>query len=247
MGLLRLYDSLFGRHRAASVYPINIGLLFHVICLSALAAPVSDYTGSIQRWNITESSPQLSYYIDPSASSVASLIEQAESDWASVSGSYAQLVQVSSASSAQIIFTVQTTLALADASGLAVWSTTSAGTPLCTASILSSTAAGSGAFVTILHEAGHCLGLTHSVASGAIMSYRPGTDLSSDDRYAVTLLYPSGSSNVYPLGCASVHYRADNRDTLGSSVSFVFTLFIFLLLQVLVTLFTKANWNRRMP
>ena len=180
--------------------------------------------------DISESSPQLTYYIDPSASSVASLIEQAESDWASVKGSYAQLVEVSSALAAQIIFNVQTTLALADAAGLAVWSTTSAGTPLCTASILSSTAAGSGAYVTILHEAGHCLGLTHSVASGAIMSYRPGTDLSSDDRYAVTLLYPSGSSNVYPLGCASVHYGRENGRQLDSAVSFVFTLFVFLLL-----------------
>ena len=139
MGLLCLHDSLFRRHRASIVHPVNA--LLTISCnlpLGFCRAGIRLY-GTIQRWNINESSPQLTYYIDPTASGITSLIQQAESDWSSVSTSMRSWSR-SPPRRPPNHFQCGNHPGLGRCIRFGVWSTTSAGTPLCTASILSSTA-----------------------------------------------------------------------------------------------------------
>lgn len=178
----------------------------------AAGAPIGDSFGNVLRWNITESAPQLQYYIDPAAANIATAIRNAASAWSSVPSTYVSLIETNDSAAAEIVFTAPGgTLSTASAAGQAIPELNSDGTLSgCTVEFSDDvvTASNENAWVVVLHETGHCLGLAHSVVSGAIMSYRPGTVLNADDEYAITVLYPKGGVSDYPLGCASVGPRA---------------------------------------
>src|SRR5262249_40991309 len=83
----------------------------------------------------------------------------------------------------------------------------------------------------VTHEIGHCLGLAHSVSATSIMSYRDErtSTLSPDDQYAITLLYPKGSSS-YPVGCATIQNNRSRPSSIQKELGDL--AYSFLLLMV---------------
>src|SRR5689334_25399867 len=121
------------------------------------ASPIPDYNGTgITRWGITPNSPNVTFFIDPSAASLATLIQTAFNDWASIPTVYITFTPVSSASQANITIKLQPSVGLAGASGVAHTQTDSDGTlTSCAIEISSQYTPNKG---TIQHETGHCLG-----------------------------------------------------------------------------------------
>lgn len=183
-------------------------LWLKILCLvlnTVEASPLRDYYG-INRWNLSPSNTNLNYYIDSSASAYSSVIQQSFNDWSSIPTVYVTFTQVASSASANIIIGVASSLSISGAGGVANGTSDSDGNlQSCTVSVSSASANASTAKVVFLHEIGHCLGLAHSVANGAVMSYwsNPSSIPIDDDKYALTLLYPRGSSAGYPMGCAT--------------------------------------------
>ncbi len=175
-----------------------------IVTSSAVASPVPDDWGyGVARWNISAASPNLNYYIDPSAASIATTVQSAFSDWAAIPTVYVTLTQVMSAGQANIVVKLLSSISPAGASGVAHTTMDSGG--YITACELDISQEYTVTKNTIQHESGHCLGLAHSVVSGAVMSYRDsGQTPTVDDEYALTLLYPKDSSVGYPAGCATI-------------------------------------------
>lgn len=182
----------------------------------ARAAPLADF-GGIQRWDIGDTSPALTYYIDPSISSIEATVRAAFTAWSStdIPTTYLTFRQLSSSSGAQIVVSVPESLSISGAGGVAHTTVNGSGNITgCEAHIASDVVSTSRAISVITHEIGHCLGLQHSMVTGAIMSYRSGESLAptDDDRLAITRIYPApGVSTAYPMGCATVSTVSGRR------------------------------------
>ncbi len=178
---------------------------------SAQASPVPDDRGyGVARWNISQSAPNLNYYIDPSASSIATMIQASFADWAAIPTVYVSFTQVSAVDTANIIVRIGSVSSGAGAANTQL--NGSGNITSCTIDISSDETPTKN---TVQHETGHCLGLAHSVMPGAVMSYRDGGATPTlDDQYALTLLYPRDNANSYPMGCATI---SEDRDGGGPS------------------------------
>lgn len=172
---------------------------------SALGAPLQVSSKGIKRFARTPDNPTINYYLDPSVSSIASSIREGLQAWDDVSTIYLQFTEVSDEASAALVVTSGSTRNTEEFD----FTFDSNGEITHVRWLLHDSAfqmSGSSLVAVMIHEAGHALGLRHSLNEGAIMSYRRSgaSTLSLDDEFAITRLYPVDGEHDYPLGCASV-------------------------------------------
>jgi hypothetical protein len=200
---------------------IKLSLLLCALCTSfANAGP---YTG--KRWNISSSSPNVTYTIDSTAASLAQNIRDSFTVWQNVSGAYITFSEA--ASGGQIVVKVGG-VTTSWAAGEAQYQYDSSGHIYTCEIRLSSGATNS----TIIHEIGHCTGLNHSEVANAVMSYRRDSTSSSnlavtrDDEYAISVLYPTGNTGR-PIGCGTLN-TSQNAETQGLLQWLIFFLMVTL-------------------
>jgi hypothetical protein len=174
-----------------------------------LASPINDWRGNLVRQPISESTPDVTWSIETTDETLVPLAQAAVQKWQDVDSAYITFTQVESSADGRIRFQILDSLSNAYAGGqaLVTWSAEGEIDNNCTIELLASALNSGGDSyreMLLTHEFGHCLGLSHAVVNGAVMSYRnPGADLTIDDRFALTLLYPATDAAL-PLGCASL-------------------------------------------
>lgn len=175
-------------------------LLAIILASPASASTISSGGTKVRRWDISRDSPTLTYFIDSSAAANASMIQNTFSAWESVPTAYVAFTAAASADDANII--IYRRRPSSGSAGQANLSTRGGYIFRCEVEISDAAAT---SYPVYLHEVGHCLGLPHSVVSGAIMSYRSdrASNLTDDDTYAITQLYPNSDGSV-PVGCGTV-------------------------------------------
>jgi|GEM_PF-2746102 len=194
-----------------TILPLSAALLLAVIP-SAAASPINEWRGNPIRLDISESAPEVTWSISTSDAALEALAAQAVAQWEDVDSAYITFRQVPVAEGGDIRFEILDSLSNSYAGGQALVSWDAEGviqTPCSIELLAAALDDGDSDYRRMLltHEFGHCLGLAHSVVNGAVMSYRqPGPDLTFDDRYALTLAYPSTDASL-PLGCASLSAR----------------------------------------
>ncbi len=187
---------------------LTLGASILVATTPALASPIHTWGSNTIRQPISETSPNVNWAIDTSDASLEALAQAAVQKWQDVDSAYITFTQVEPNTTEAIRFTILDSLSNAYAGGqaLATWNADGEITE-CTIELLAAAlTSGDTDYQTMIfaHEFGHCLGLSHSVSRNAVMSYRdPAANLTADDRYALTLLYPSDGVSL-PLGCASI-------------------------------------------
>ena len=172
-----------------------------------------DLNGKVLRWDISLSSPALTYLVISdegvfAQSFVDSIVDLSAEKWSTVEGSFLTLARTTS-SDADISIYLKSSIVGGDvSSGFSTFdSYHDDGSPAhCRTEILVDSSLGFLSIAkTILHELGHCLGLGHSLIPQAIMSYsleENSFDLDLDDRAAILRLYSSSTSEAQlPPGC----------------------------------------------
>ncbi len=192
---------------------ILVNILMQLVSLSyAYPVPV-DFSGKLLRWSFANQDQPVLYEVI-SADGMdhafyASIVEDAALIWSAVPNSNLRLSQAELSENAHITLIITSNLGDAGgfSSGFSVFDKSkNDGTPVhCRIEVLPGTSYTSFA-KTILHELGHCIGLGHSLIPQAIMSYNPEENsygLDTDDRAAITRLYPAdGSKPKLPPGCS---------------------------------------------
>ncbi|MBK9295097.1 MAG: matrixin family metalloprotease [Oligoflexia bacterium] len=183
---------------------IRFSFLF-LVATATFAAPIHTVYTQPDRFARSPSNPVINYYIGTDATSLAAEIRQSFQVWDNVSTIYLQLTEVAQESQADVKVTFGSRLNTEEfiinrnSSGerTSVWWKLNS-------NILEQS--GNTRLSTLIHEAGHALGLGHSLETGAVMSYRRGSNiqLTVDDKYAITLLYPVDGNLAMPMGCASI-------------------------------------------
>ena len=178
---------------------------------NAFSAPVWVSGREPLRWQIGPGFVLHVYVSSVSSTDIANA-EYAMAQWQSVPTSYIQFERVTDASRADIAIEWLSSLSNPAAGGQAIPRTDGrGGMTYCSIEILQSS--GGGGKGTLTHELGHCLGLHHSIVDGAIMSYRGGgTVLTDDDKMAISRLYPQNGSGDLPQGCAGYMKTPSDND-----------------------------------
>ena len=195
---------------------VMIHSLFLATATAALASPINEWRGNPIRLDISEDSPEVTWSISTTDATLESLAAQAVAQWENVDSAYITFRQVTVEEGGDIRFTILDSLSNSYAGGQALVSWDAEGiiqSPCLIEVLAEALNKGSSDYRRMLltHEFGHCLGLAHSVVNGAVMSYRqPGPDLAFDDRYALTLTYPSSEASL-PLGCATLARGSHGR------------------------------------
>ncbi len=185
--------------------------MFFFVGVNGEASAIPTVGNKIRVWDITSKSPEVRFYIDSGYDTVQALAESSFSEWQGVPDAYIRFKKLDSISHdpnatnyADIWIHVVGELSNSFAGAQARVSVDSSTGYIqqCTVEI-PSRSANSLIKGIILHEIGHCLGLVHSVVNKAVMSYRGGSILTTDDKFVLAQLYPEDSAR-YPLGCATV-------------------------------------------
>ena len=206
-----------------------------------------DFDGSLSRWHIDASTPQITYGIkadNPAdAETFKSAVDDSAALWNEVPGSYFRYTAVLDGQSPQVTIELQSGLnGTRSTAGYTYFDEYDGTKPVhCSIVILVDDSISYRSIAkTILHEMGHGLGLGHSLVPQSIMSYslyenRFGLDV--DDHAAVARLYPtSGHAPKLPPGCA---ISAEVIGTQGMAR----TLLIALLLSPIIFSLT-TSWQR---
>jgi hypothetical protein len=176
------------------------------ISLTIQAAPVPS-RGGVTRWDRSESSPTLRYYIDSKDAAVIADTHTSFTEW-TISTSYLTFSETQEMGAANIVVSTPSSVAAYGAGdGEATPEFDSSGHTIifCRASVVPADISDPERRQFVLtHEIGHCLGLMHSAVRGAVMSITEyGNHVSPDDQMALTALYPRGGGGL-PAGCASL-------------------------------------------
>ena len=173
-----------------------------------------DFDGSLLRWNKSLEDPRVSVKVESPSGTYDyyyTVVEAAMELWSDVDSSYIVLEGVSEGEVPLVTIYFKESIAGGQfSSGFAIFDEKDEDGPIhCKIEVLAGDGIG---FLTlgktVLHELGHCLGLGHSIVSESIMSYeldKNGFGLDSDDKAAISRLYPAdGSSPSVPPGCSIV-------------------------------------------
>ena len=185
----------------------------HLLFSSAVHAypTPTDFTGKLQRWEITIDSPPLTYAVkgdDTAMAEFASAIPLAVEKWQEVQSSYISFTEAPSYDEAQITISLNSKGVGSFSSGYTQIDTDAKGNMAhCHVELLVGDTISYETFAkTALHELGHTIGLGHSLVAHSIMSYQleqSEFNLDTDDIAAVTRLYPAdGSKPKLPPGCS---------------------------------------------
>ena len=170
-----------------------------------------DFSGNLQRWNITADSDPITYAVkgdDAALAEYASAVGISFGKWQEVASSYISFIEAPTYEEAQITIALNSKGVGSFSSGYAEIATDGNGRMSgCHLELLVGETVSYETFAkTSLHELGHCIGLGHSLVSHSIMSYeldKSEFNLDTDDIAAVTRLYPSdGSKPALPQGCS---------------------------------------------
>ena len=201
-----------GRSICCFLVGLAAGLLHTIPIATAFPEPV-DFDGSLSRWHIDASAPQITYGIKTDSSVDAETfkgaVDEAAALWNQVLGSYFRYALVADGQSPQVTIELLGNLnGTRSTAGYTYFDEYDGTKPVhCSIVILVDDTLSYGSIAkTILHEMGHGLGLGHSLVPQSIMSYnlyenRFGLDV--DDHAAAARLYPaSGHPPKLPPGCA---------------------------------------------
>jgi hypothetical protein len=173
----------------------------------ALASPIQTWRENTLRQPVSSSSPNVNWSINTSDQDLEAIAQAAVQQWQDVSSAYITFTQVAPGASDAIQIEVLSSLSNSFAGGQAIATWNADGEITACQIEISDGALSNGdadyAQMLLAHEFGHCLGLGHSIANHAVMSYRePSSTLTADDRFALTVLYPEDGASL-PMGCAS--------------------------------------------
>jgi len=184
-----------------------VGTLFF-FPFTTWASPIQTWRENLIRQPVTSDSPNVNWSIDTNNPSIEATAQAAFQQWQDVDSAYITFTQVAPGANDAIEIVILSSLSNSFAGGQAItyWGPEGEITR-CTIEILDTTLSTGGtsyAQTVLTHEVGHCLGLAHSIANHAVMSYRdPASTLTADDRFALTVLYPEDGTSL-PMGCASI-------------------------------------------
>jgi hypothetical protein len=179
------------------------------------ASPIQTWRENTIRQPVSQSSPNVNWSIQTDDAALEALAQSAVQQWQDVDSAYITFTQVAPGAGEAIEMVILSSISNAYAGGQAITSWNADGEiTQCTIELLASALTQGGsdyAQMILAHEFGHCLGLAHSIAQHAVMSYRdPSSTLTADDRFALTLLYPEDGTSL-PVGCASISNPGNSR------------------------------------
>jgi len=200
---------------------------------SSDGAPINARSGGPDRFDKSATHPIIKYFLDQDVDEIKDELRTAFKKWEDVPTSYLRFEEVDSEAESEIWVTFGSTRNTEEfridysEAGFMIknhW--------LLNSAIMSQQ--GNARLATLIHEAGHAVGLRHSINNNTLMSYRRGSNvtLTVDDYQALTMIYPNDDNLKYPIGCFSV--KSTNNDDFGAwgfAVVLLFTL-IWLVMQI---------------
>jgi len=212
----------------------------------AYPTPV-DFDGSLLRWDISKESPDVSYEVVlkdiDEMSFYANIVGQAANIWNDVPTSYFNFVPVNEAEKAKVTIELTSSINDPNAAGYALFDEMdSKSHPLHCQIVVAVDDSYSYESLgkTFLHEMGHCAGLGHSLIPEAVMSYyleENQFELDTDDRAAISRLYPiDGSNPKLPPGCSIGNYL-HKAGRHSPDLMYLITI-VFIMFPLLVTFFS---------
>lgn len=220
-------------------------ILIWVWSVASFAYPTPvDFGGDLIRWDIGIENPDVTYTVeadnDYDVANYFAFVDEASYLWSVVPTAYVNLRRAAQDEKANITIKFQNTISGASfSSGFAVFDEVDEeGKPVHCSIFIVATDFILSLQKTILHEIGHCMGLGHTLVPEAIMSYsldKNGYRLDTDDRAALTRLYPAdGSEPQLPPGCSTPFW-------LHQGKKIPFAIYLFLLLPLVIPLIQKQK------